>query len=246
MGDVAAVGRERWRLAVVSGLAALSGICALGYEVLFVRRLTTLLGDTLWVHAALLSTFLLGIALGARFAHHAHRWLASFEIGVGLYAVAMPGLAALLAGGSLGALPASPWATVVLTATLVALPALGIGFGLPLFSAYVRALRGGRARAFPDVYAFYNLGAAIGVLMVEVVLVRSLGIAGSLRALGAVSVAVGVGLLAVGEHAYREADRAGGRSSPSRATRALHRERVERGVPALLSQEPLSHLLATP
>ena len=54
---------------VLMTLALPSGCCGLAYEVLYIRALTTLLGDTLYVHAALLSTFLVGIGLGARLAH---------------------------------------------------------------------------------------------------------------------------------------------------------------------------------
>lgn len=56
-------------------LTLLSGCCALAYEILYVRILTTLLGDMFYVHAALLSTFLVGIGLGAKLAHKWFRWL---------------------------------------------------------------------------------------------------------------------------------------------------------------------------
>jgi hypothetical protein len=51
-------------------LAFLSGCCALAYEILYMRALTTVLGDMLYVHAALLSTFLVGIGIGAKLAWH--------------------------------------------------------------------------------------------------------------------------------------------------------------------------------
>jgi hypothetical protein len=69
-------------------LAFLSGCCALAYEILYMRGLTTLLGDMLYVHAALLSTFLVGIALGAKLAWRAARWLWLLEVLTGLYALA--------------------------------------------------------------------------------------------------------------------------------------------------------------
>ena len=78
--------------AVLTLLAGLSGCCALAYEILFMRGLTTLLGDMLYVHAALLSTFLVGIGLGARLAWHAVRWLWLLEILTGAYALGQPWL----------------------------------------------------------------------------------------------------------------------------------------------------------
>ena len=83
---------RRGEIGLLSLLALLSGCCALAYEVLYVRALTTLLGDMLYVHAALLSTFLVGIGLGAKLAHRCLRWLWAFEILTGLYALALPGV----------------------------------------------------------------------------------------------------------------------------------------------------------
>ena len=67
---------------VLTLLALLSGCCALAYEILYMRGLTTLLGDMLYVHAAILSTFLVGIALGARLAWHCVRWMRQHPSGV--------------------------------------------------------------------------------------------------------------------------------------------------------------------
>ena len=66
------------RIGILTALALLSGCCGLAYEVLYLRALTTLLGDMLVVHAALLSTFLVGIGLGAKLAQRGMRWLWAF------------------------------------------------------------------------------------------------------------------------------------------------------------------------
>ena len=65
--------RRSASIGILTGLALLSGSCALAYEILYMRALTTLLGDMLYVHAALLSTFLVGIALGAKLAQNRSR-----------------------------------------------------------------------------------------------------------------------------------------------------------------------------
>lgn len=180
-------------------LAFLSGMCALAYEVLYLRQLTPLLGDALHVHAAFLATFLLGVAAGSRFAYRLHRRLAPIEGAVGVIALAFPAaVGALSASGALGALAASPAGAAAATALLVAAPALLLGAGLPLFSAYVKEARGGGGPAFQDVYAAYNLGAFAGIVLVEAVLVRALGIRTSLALFGAVNLGVAAALWASG------------------------------------------------
>ncbi len=81
---------RRGSTTLLTVLALVSGSCALGYEVLFVRALTSVLGDMFYVHAALLSTFLVGVGLGAKTAHHWRRFLWAFEILTGLYALGLP------------------------------------------------------------------------------------------------------------------------------------------------------------
>ena len=177
-------------------LALLSGGSALGYEVLFVRALTTVLGDMFYVHAALLAAFLVGIGSGARFAHRFARWLFACEMAVGAYALALPGLLDLVERQpSLANVAASPALTVAATVGFVALPSFALGFSIPLFSATVRARRPERP-AFGAIYAAYNLGALVAILAVEFALVRSLGVSASIRALGVVNLAIGALLLA--------------------------------------------------
>ena len=202
-------GADRGR-GVVAGLetmAVASGVCALGYEVLYIRTLTTALGDALWVHAALLSTFLIGTAVGARVAHRAHRWLAAFEVVIGVYALLFPLLTAwVVSAGALGGVASSVGGSLA-TMALVAFPAFAIGFSLPLFSAYVKAVRheaGATAgAAFPDIYGLYNFGAAVGVVLIELVLLRAVGVTWSLWLLGGANLLIGLALFAIGSAQHR-------------------------------------------
>lgn len=192
------------RDSLFGNLALISGFCALGYQVLYLRHLTTLLGDSLHVHAALLSTFLLGIAAGSRLAHLTHRWLAPVELGAGIYALLLPSLTlALNSQGVFSKVASTPQLTVLITAILVAPAALMIGVGLPLFSGYVKAARAGLGRAFEGIYARYNLGAFLGIILVEGVLVGTLGIRHSLYLLGVLNILVGVSLYLNGSTAIR-------------------------------------------
>ncbi len=68
-------------------IALLSGWCGIAYELLYSRLLTTHLGDMFQVNAAILTSFLLGIGLGAWVSHRFVRWLWLVELGIGIYAV---------------------------------------------------------------------------------------------------------------------------------------------------------------
>jgi spermidine synthase len=187
--------RGSLRAAGLRALALLSGCCALAYEVLLVRALTTVLGDMFYVHAALLATFLLGIGLGAWLAARAFRYLFAFELATGAYAFAIAlGTRGLSEQPFMAAITASPGLTIAATVAAVIVPSLLIGFSVPLFSAYVKAALPDRL-AFQQTYNAYNLGALASVLVTEFALVRHLGVAGSLETVGAVNLLTGALLL---------------------------------------------------
>jgi len=186
---------DRARAGLLTCLALLSGSCGLAYEVLYVRALTSVLGDMFYVHAALLSTFLIGVGLGAKAASRCRRWLWAFEILTGLYALVLPFSARWFSHQTLiGAVTSSPALTILMTIGFVAIPSVLIGFSIPLFSAYIKASLRGRP-AFQGIYKAYNLGALLSVLGVELLLVRAVGVRTSLAAVGVVNLVNGVVLL---------------------------------------------------
>lgn len=177
---------------IIPVLAFASGWCGIAYELLYARLLTTYIGDMFHVAAAILSAFMLGIAAGARMAHRYPRLLWAVEAAIGAYALAMAATFVFAADAVLeNALPmvsASPVALVALIFALLCVPALLIGFSVPLFTLYVQHhARAGRGGAFSSVYGAYNLGAALCVLLTEFALLRWLGIAGSLVAAAGVN-----------------------------------------------------------
>jgi spermidine synthase len=179
------------------GLAFLSGCCALAYEILYMRVLTTLLGDMLYVHAALLSTFLVGIGLGAKLAHRFLGWLWLFELLTGAYAIGLPSLTVWCSGQSfMIPVTANPELTIATTIGFLTIPSLLIGFSIPLFSAYIKAYTAGRP-AFQGVYMAYNLGALLSILAVEFLLVRFFGVSLSLALVGGLNLFNGVVLFAL-------------------------------------------------
>ncbi len=176
-------------------LCLLSGSCALAYEVLYMRLLTSLMGDMFYVHAALLSTFLLGIGIGALIAHRVFRKLAHLEILTGLYAMSIPFFAELLVDLPLiNTISQSSNLTIFVTALLLLIPSLCIGASIPLFSAYIKEQTPDRL-SFRRVYQVYNLGALSSILIVEFFLVRAIGLQASFFVLGGINVFNGIVLL---------------------------------------------------
>ncbi|MCK4751952.1 MAG: tetratricopeptide repeat protein [Planctomycetes bacterium] len=183
------------RINILTILALLSGCCGLAYEVLYVRALTAILGDMFYVHAALLSTFLIGIGLGAKLAHRWLRWLWVFEILTGLYALGLPILSGWFSEQPvMTPITSSASLTVFATMCFISIPSLLIGFSIPLFSAYIKAYSPERL-SFQLIYKAYNLGAFLSILSVELILIKLLGISTSLAVIGAVNIFNGIILI---------------------------------------------------
>jgi spermidine synthase len=171
----------RGSVAWLVGLSFASGVCGLGYEVLYSRLLTTYLGDMLHVAGAVLASFLVGIGVGSLLARRAYRWLWLLEAGIGLYGMAVtfstPELSQLLLGHVVGWSGQSAALTVAVVAALLFIPALLIGTSVPLFAHYLeQASERMRGAGFEWVYALYNVGAGMCVLGVEFAVLRALGI----------------------------------------------------------------------
>jgi spermidine synthase len=179
-------------------IALISGWCGIAYELLYSRLLTTHLGDMFQVNAAILTSFLLGIGVGSYFAHRFIRHLWLIELLIGLYslivALTVAAFPSAVTETVLPALAHGRW-MVALTAFFFALlPALLIGFSVPLFSLYARHHLGHatEADAFKAMYWVYNMGAAACVLAMEYFLLRSLGIRNTLLFLAVLNLTSGI------------------------------------------------------
>lgn len=184
--------RSNIRLGILIFLAFTSGCCSLAYEILYMRALTVVLGDMFYVHAALLSTFLVGIGIGAKLAHHYFRWLFAFEIFTGLYACALPPLLRyLLEQPLLGIVTSVPFLTILMVVLLLTIPCFLIGFSLPLFSGYLKA-SAPNSLAFQPIYTIYNFGALLSIIGCEFFLIRHWGISASLTLIGILNLLIGI------------------------------------------------------
>lgn len=181
------------------GVAFLSGAVDLVYELLWSRILMLVLGATVAVHALLLATMMLGLALGGFLADKSTKWrthagpiYATLEVSVGVYALLSPLLLAdgvmlwtrAVGSGVLGA----PVLRLVVAALLLLPPCVLMGATMPVLSLGVA--RGEAAR----LYAYNLLGGAAAALVAGFVLLPSLGVQATLQLASGCS--VGLGLLA--------------------------------------------------
>ena len=184
-------------------LSFASGMCGIAYEILYARLLTTYLGDMFFVSAAILATFLLGIALGSLLARRFIRWLWTVELLIGLYAAALATMFSVFGQEALRSLypqtAGKPALVIVAVFAFLIVPATLVGCSVPLFAAYCRSHSGSRSAGawFEKVYGFYNLGATFCVLLIEFLLLRRLGIRNTLFAIAGVNLASAAALLRI-------------------------------------------------
>jgi len=201
-----------------------SGFAGLVYQVLWMRELGLLFGNSSYATATTLSAFFLGIAAGgAVFGRRAastprplraYGWL---EAAVTLTALLYFGLLALfhtlyaalfpVLGGSLRAFVGVKFA---LAMTVLFPPAFFMGGTLPLMSQHLVRSRDRLGATVSRLYAVNTLGAALGAYLTAFHLVRALGVRGSYFCALATSGGVAAVALWLGRRATAPTDEAGG------------------------------------
>jgi spermidine synthase len=211
-----------WREKVpLHALFFVSGALGLAYEVLWMRRFSSLFGSTALAAAATLSAFFLGtsagsFALGARSREWARplRAFGFLEIGVGLGALLVGpilGLYALVYPGLYSQLSHSPeafaLAKLALAVLAVGVPTFFMGGTLPTLGQRVAPSGRRLGVSVGSLYAVNVLGAAAGALAVPFGLLPWLGVRGAERCVVSGSLSVGLAAVAL---AARSAPSGGG------------------------------------
>lgn len=196
-----------WVLALFFG----SGLCSLIDEVVWVRLLKLTFGNTVYASSVVVSVFLGGLALGAMLmGRHADRlrdrlgWYAALEAVAAVSALAVP-LALELADSLYvwfyrSASPGRPALLVVqglVSAVVLLVPTLAMGGTLPLLARHVAATEKDAGRLVGRLYAVNTLGAAAGCMLAGFVLVRWLGVWGTLATAAAINLGVVFAALAL-------------------------------------------------
>lgn len=188
-------------LLVVYGL---SGMVALGYESVWARQLSYVLGNSTYAFSLLGVMVLLGIGLGSLLGQAAGRRIRRPLVALGAVEVGL-GLASVVPLSALGhfnrlvyALPSGSWTLLVMSRVLVCglymLPsALLMGATFPLI--VMAAARKGHLGEDVGTLSLANcLGAALGPVLVSLVLFRYLGVTVSTAVLACGSVLLGLAL----------------------------------------------------
>ena len=202
-----------------------SGFCALGYEVLWTRVLSLVIGASVYGFTVMLMAFLSGIALGSS-AYGAWRKARRARLGTdndaptrsviafGLVQVAI-GVAALVVTSVLRDLPshalalqarligsaastfgARQWVDFALAFSYMFVPAFFMGVAFPLAGRVRAEHTRSTGRAVGETLAFNTVGAILGSVASGFLLVRLFGIERSLQLLSLVNVGFGLIVLA--------------------------------------------------
>ncbi len=171
----------------------LSGVSALIFETLWFRLAGLSLGNTVWSVSLVLAAFMGGIAIGnaaiARLGGKISRPMlvyAVLELAIGLTGVAvvigLPHLTAIL-GPVLGSLTDTPWLLNLVRLTtafsVLVIPATAMGATLPVLAQALSRCDTNFGSTLGRLYGWNTLGAMLGAIVSEAVLIRFLGVAGS-------------------------------------------------------------------
>ncbi len=197
------------RKALVPVCFLLSGASALVYETVWLRQILLIMGTTTGAVSTVLGVFMLGLGLGALWlgaradrSGSPLRLYAYLELGVGIYALLLPTLAALAS---------SPYIALARLATghpglllilrvgfgfaLLLVPTLMMGATLPVLVRYAERGAARFGRDLGTLYAINLSGAVAGSLVTGFVLIRFLGVRGATSVAVLVNLVVGLAAL---------------------------------------------------
>jgi len=184
-----------------------SGACSLIDEVVWVRLLKLTLGNTVYASSIVVSVFMGGLALGAlvmgRHADRVGRKLrlyAALEALVTASALLLPWmlhLANAIYRWFFVTFDPSPAALrvvqVIVSAAILLVPSMLMGSTLPLLGRYVTALRARVGRLVGRLYALNTFGATAGCFLAGFVLIRMVGVMGTLYVAAGLNLLVALG-----------------------------------------------------
>lgn len=185
---------------------SLTAFCALAFEVAVTRLVAPHAGMSIDTWTAIISAFLLALALG----HQIGGWIATgassrkilgvaslAAITAGIYVALTPAIIAFWNEIILAPAPTALW-RIVLLAGLPCIPA-GLLFGIvtPLLMTCAIAMASKRGIVIGLVYAAGAAGSVLGVLAVLWLLLDTFGVRGTMMAVGTLSIACGALLAAL-------------------------------------------------
>ena len=194
-----------------------SGFCALGYEILWTRILSMIIGASVYGFSIMLTAFLSGIAAGSaayglliRFLENRHKgrrnyalrksihWFGVVQIIIGVSALLvtihirdLPNSSLLEAGGSGSRL----WASLTLAFAYMFGPAFFMGVAFPLAGRVHVGFRKIVGHAVGEVLAYNTMGAILGSAFSGFMLIYLIGIEQSLQVLTLINIGFGLTII---------------------------------------------------
>lgn len=190
---------------IVLIIYGLSGFCALAYEVLWTRILAFFLGNSTHAFAVMLTTYLLGLALGSLIfakvldrVRHPLTLLAFIEVFIGLFALFSLWEFSILGdilGGSFAAL-GGRWGALIVSRYfgaffIMSVPTLLIGIAFPLVNRIFAGSFQGLARGIGSVSAVNTAGCILGSVTAGFLLIPAIGITKSVIVIALINVLLG-------------------------------------------------------
>jgi spermidine synthase len=186
----------------IYALIFISGAAGLVYEIIWMRMLSITLGATAPAVAAVLASFMGGLALGAYFGgravdkwHNPFIWYAGCEGFIGLFAFLFPVILSFITQiyvSVYGRLGTSELHTVrfVLSSFAVLAPTTAMGATLPAVVATLKSIKTETGRGFALAYGLNTAGAVTGVLFAGYWLLWAAGARVSLHVVGIANVTI--------------------------------------------------------
>ena len=188
---------------------ALSGFCALSYEVLWTRILVFFLGSTTYAFSTMLAAFLFGIGMGS----FAFSWIVDrlkslvnifgiVQIAIGLTAVALiPAFGGLYAISSMFQSISGGGRFWVFASCVIVMsvPTLLMGVSFPLVVRIFTVKTSRLGRSIGNVYAVNTVGAILGAFSAGFILIPLIGIRASIVLVAMLNAAVGFVLISRNE-----------------------------------------------
>lgn len=196
----------------------LSGAAGLVYEIIWVRMLTVTFGASAVAVAAVLSSFMGGLALGSfftgRLVDKRGNGIAIYgilEVFIGVFGLAFP----LILGGVewiyASAYGEAPTAGIhflrfFLAVLVLVPPTFAMGGTLPAVVAALRSAGGDSSRSFSLAYGLNTIGATLGVLIAGFWMLWALGSNISLAGVASLNISVGIAALLLSRYFPRGAE----------------------------------------
>ncbi len=226
------------RTSAIRALFFLSGLCALVYQIVWLRMLVLVFGLSVFAVTTVLTAFMAGLALGSfgfgRLIDRRGRPLRAYaflELGVGLVALGFPEILGAVERFYVSLAPglgSGSWVSglvrFIICFSLLLVPTTLIGATLPALSAFAVRSESRIGREIGGLYTVNTLGAAVGCALAAFVLLERLGVQTTIRWTAVVNLAIAAAsfYLARGEPT--------GSAIPSLADEAAPRPAVARAV----------------